>query len=41
MPMLKNVIDKKITLIDYELITDDDGRRMVQFSRFAGFPFCK
>ncbi|KAH6597557.1 hypothetical protein BASA61_003126 [Batrachochytrium salamandrivorans] len=37
MPMLQNVLDKKIRLIDYELMTNEDGSRLVQFSRFAGY----
>ncbi|KAI8900382.1 Saccharopine dehydrogenase-domain-containing protein [Globomyces pollinis-pini] len=37
MPMLKSVLDKDIRLIDYELLKDKDGRRLVQFSKFAGY----
>ncbi|KAJ3014640.1 UNVERIFIED_CONTAM: hypothetical protein HDU68_000188 [Siphonaria sp. JEL0065] len=37
MPMLKSIMDKKIRLIDYELMKDDQGKRLVQFSRFAGY----
>ncbi|KAI9017090.1 Saccharopine dehydrogenase-domain-containing protein [Gaertneriomyces semiglobifer] len=37
MPLLQAVIDKKIRLIDYELMTDENSRRLVQFSRFAGY----
>ncbi|KAJ3391277.1 hypothetical protein HDU92_009137 [Lobulomyces angularis] len=37
MHMLKAVLDKKVKLIDYELITDDQNRRLVLFSRFAGY----
>ncbi len=36
MPMLKQIIEGKSTLIDYEKITDDQGRRLVFFGRFAG-----
>ncbi|NOX89573.1 MAG: hypothetical protein GXO77_11145 [Calditrichaeota bacterium] len=36
MPMLQKIIDGKSTLIDYEKITDDSGRRLVFFGRFAG-----
>lgn len=37
MMMLKNVCEKKISLIDYELLTDAEGRRLVAFGAFAGF----
>ncbi|KAI9164371.1 hypothetical protein H9P43_008210 [Blastocladiella emersonii ATCC 22665] len=37
MPMLQDVLDKKIRLLDYELITDDHGRRQVMFGTFAGY----
>ncbi|KAI8803017.1 Saccharopine dehydrogenase-domain-containing protein [Cladochytrium replicatum] len=37
MDLLKNVLEKKIRLIDYELITDEDKRRLVLFSKFAGY----
>ena len=36
MPMLKRLIDLKCTLIDYELITDQNGKRLVFFSFHAG-----
>jgi len=36
MPLLKNMMDSKITLIDYEKIADDKGRRLIFFGRFAG-----
>ncbi len=36
MPMLKRIIDGQSTLIDYEKITDEQGRRLVFFGRFAG-----
>lgn len=36
MPMLKKIIDSGSTLIDYEKITDDQGRRLVFFGRYAG-----
>ena len=35
-PLLKECINKKITLIDYEKITDINGKRLVYFGRFAG-----
>ncbi|MFC1703588.1 hypothetical protein ACFL1E_02240 [Candidatus Omnitrophota bacterium] len=36
MPLLKEFLHKKITLIDYEKITDAKGHRLVYFGRFAG-----
>ena len=36
MPLLQRVLDVGATLIDYELIVDADGRRLVHFGRFAG-----
>jgi len=36
MPMLRSLMEKGCTLIDYEKIADDDGRRLVFFGRFAG-----
>jgi alpha-aminoadipic semialdehyde synthase len=36
MPMLQRLIDRGCTLIDYEVITDDAGRRLVFFGRHAG-----
>lgn len=36
MPLLQNMIDKKASLIDYERITDDQGRRLIFFGHFAG-----
>jgi alanine dehydrogenase len=37
MPMLKDIIDRKATLIDYEKIIDDNGRRLIFFGNWAGF----
>ncbi|MDH3285316.1 MAG: hypothetical protein OEQ13_11290 [Acidobacteriota bacterium] len=37
MRMLRTLIDRGCTLIDYELITDGEGRRQIAFGRFAGF----
>jgi len=34
--LLQAVLEKNITLLDYELITDDDGNRLLGFGRFAG-----
>lgn len=36
MAMLRHIIDTKSTLIDYERIVDESGRRLVFFGRFAG-----
>jgi alpha-aminoadipic semialdehyde synthase len=36
MPMLQKMIDLKCNLIDYEKITDEKGRRLVFFGRYAG-----
>ncbi|KAI8139537.1 Saccharopine dehydrogenase-domain-containing protein [Fennellomyces sp. T-0311] len=37
MPMLKDILDKRIRLIDYELMKDPaTGKRLVAFGRFAG-----
>lgn len=36
MPMLKKLMDLECTLIDYECIKDETGRRLVFFGRFAG-----
>ncbi|KAJ3340193.1 hypothetical protein HDU93_007283 [Gonapodya sp. JEL0774] len=35
--MLKEIMDKKIRLIDYELMTDDKMKRLVLFGTFAGY----
>ncbi len=34
--LLKTILEKKITLIDYELIKDEEGNRKVGFGRWAG-----
>jgi alpha-aminoadipic semialdehyde synthase len=36
LPMLRRLLELKATLIDYERIVDDRGRRLVFFGRFAG-----
>ena len=36
MPMLRRLIDRECTLIDYEKIVDDQGRRLVFFGKQAG-----
>ncbi len=35
-PLLQDIVEKKITLIDYEYLTDQDGLRLVAFGRWAG-----
>ncbi|CAG8586929.1 7756_t:CDS:10 [Paraglomus occultum] len=37
MAMLKDILDKKIRLIDYELLTNDDRKRLVLFGTHAGY----
>jgi alpha-aminoadipic semialdehyde synthase len=37
MPMLQRLLDVGATLIDYEKVTDDDGRRLIFFSVYAGY----
>jgi alpha-aminoadipic semialdehyde synthase len=36
MPLLKRMVEKKINLIEYEKITDDSGKRLIFFGRYAG-----
>ncbi|RMH73939.1 MAG: hypothetical protein D6675_01260 [Gemmatimonadetes bacterium] len=36
MPMLKKMMSLKCNLIDYEKITDDQGRRLIFFGKYAG-----
>ena len=36
MPMLARLLEQGATLLDYERITDEQGRRLVFFGRFAG-----
>lgn len=36
MPLLKKMIEKKINLIEYEKIVDEENRRLIFFGRFAG-----
>lgn len=36
MPLLQKIIDSKSTLIDYEEIKDDQGKRLVFFGKYAG-----
>lgn len=34
--LLRAVLDKRIRLIDYEVLTDESGRRLIAFGQFAG-----
>lgn len=36
MPLLRNMMERKINMIDYERITDESGKRLIFFGRFAG-----
>ena len=36
MPLLQAILDKKVTLIDYEKVTDVEGKRLIFFGPFAG-----
>lgn len=36
MPLLRKMIVKKVNLIDYEKVANDEGRRLIFFGRFAG-----
>ena len=36
-PMLREIVKQGITLIDYEKITDENGRRLVYFGNWAGY----
>lgn len=36
MPLLKNMVEHKINLIEYEKIANDKGQRLIFFGRFAG-----
>lgn len=36
MPLLKEILDKNATLLDYERIVDENNRRLIAFGRFAG-----
>ncbi|MFH6984616.1 NAD(P)-dependent oxidoreductase [Marinoscillum luteum] len=35
-PLIREVISKKIRLIDYETLTDETGKRIIAFGRWAG-----
>lgn len=34
--LLQHIIRKNVSLIDYEFVTDDEGRRLIAFGRWAG-----
>ena len=36
MPALDALLEKRARLIDYEKITDENGKRLVAFGKFAG-----
>ncbi|MDP2722306.1 MAG: bifunctional lysine ketoglutarate reductase /saccharopine dehydrogenase family protein [Bacteroidales bacterium] len=36
MPLLQNMMDLSVNLIDYERITDENGKRLIFFGHFAG-----
>jgi alpha-aminoadipic semialdehyde synthase len=36
MPMLRSLLDRRCSLLDHELVTDDRGRRLIAFGRHAG-----
>lgn len=37
MPMLRRILDLKDTLIDYELVTNEKGKRVIFFGNYAGY----
>ncbi|NOX38022.1 MAG: hypothetical protein GXO78_10840 [Calditrichaeota bacterium] len=37
MPMLKRILEFEDTLLDYELVVDKQGKRLIYFSDFAGY----
>jgi alpha-aminoadipic semialdehyde synthase len=37
MPMLASLLRRRVTLFDYELIRDNEGRRLVFFGNYAGY----
>lgn len=37
MPLLQAILDKNITLMDYELVKGDDALRIIFFGKFAGY----
>jgi hypothetical protein len=39
-PLLRAILEKKISLIDYEVLTTDSGTRIIGFGRYAGIVGC-
>lgn len=37
MMMLQTIMDRGITLLDYEMVTDEQGRRLIYFGDYAGY----
>ncbi len=37
MPMLRHMLEKKNSLFDYELVKDDEGKRLIFFGDYAGY----
>ncbi len=37
MPMLKEILNRKITLLDYELVKNEEGKRIIFFGNYAGY----
>ncbi|MEQ8530912.1 MAG: alanine dehydrogenase, partial [Imperialibacter sp.] len=35
-PLLKALLEKKIKMVDYETLTDENGQRVIAFGRWAG-----
>lgn len=35
-PLLQALLQKKITMVDYEMLTDEKGNRLIAFGRYAG-----
>ncbi len=38
--LLRAILDKKIRLVDYEVIKDENGKRLIGFGRYAGIVGC-
>jgi alpha-aminoadipic semialdehyde synthase len=36
MPLLDAILEKRIVLIDYEMMRDEKGQRVVAFGKYAG-----
>jgi alpha-aminoadipic semialdehyde synthase len=37
MPLLSHIVESDCTLLDYELVTNETGRRLIYFGEFAGY----